>query len=132
VEAMFSNHPSSRDKTLLAERAPEEATLNTDKSLLLRVLGNMVTNAFESSPPGSQVRLWYEKSLGGSILHVHNPGIIPPSVITHIFQPHFSSKGKNRGFGTYSMRLIGEYCLGGRVSFTTDAVAGTRFSLELP
>ena len=132
VETMFSSHPSSRDKTLLAERAPEDATLTTDKSLLLRVLGNMVSNAFEASPPGSQVRLWYEKSLGGSILHVHNPGVIPPSVVAHIFQPHFSSKGKNRGFGTYAIRLIGEFCLGGRMSFTTDAVAGTRFSIELP
>ena len=68
----------------------------------------------------------------GSAFHVHNPGSIPPSVAAHIFQPHFSSKGRSRGFGTYAMRLIGENCLGGRVSFVTDVVAGTQFSIELP
>ena len=132
VETMFRNHPCSESKELLAQRVTGDRTLTTDESLLVRVLGNMVKNALEASPPGSQVRLWFEKTVGGSAFHVHNPGIIPPSVAAHIFQPHFSSKGRSRGFGTYAMRLIGENCLGGRVSFVSDAVAGTQFSVELP
>ena len=132
VETMFCNHPCSEGKELLAQHVPEERTLATDESLLVRVLGNMVKNAFEASPPASQVRLWFEDTVGGSAFYVHNPGIIPPSVAAHIFQPRFSSKGRNRGFGTYAMRLLGEHCLGGRVSFVTDAVAGTEFSIELP
>ncbi len=132
VETMFRNHPCSEGKDLLAQRVSEDRTLTTDQSLLVRVLGNMVKNALEASPPGSQVRLWFEGTVGGSAFHVHNPCIIPPSVAAHIFQPHFSNKGRSRGFGTYAMRLIGENCLGGRVSFVTDAVAGTEFSIELP
>ena len=132
VETMFRNHPCSEGKNLLAQRAPGDRTLTTDESLLVRVLGNMVKNALEASPPRSQVRLWYEGTVGGSVFHVHNPGIIPPSVAAHIFQPHFSNKGHNRGFGTYAMRLLGEHCLGGRVDFVTDVVAGTQFSVELP
>ncbi|HJX53745.1 MAG TPA: HAMP domain-containing sensor histidine kinase [Polyangia bacterium] len=132
VETMFKNHPCSEGKDLLARVVPEDTTLVTDESLLLRVLGNMVKNALEASPPASQVRLWFERTVGGSAFHVHNPGSIPPSVAAHIFQPHFSSKGRSRGFGTYAMRLIGEHCLGGRVSFVSDAVAGTQFSIELP
>jgi sensor histidine kinase regulating citrate/malate metabolism len=132
VETMFRNHPCSEGKKLLAQRVPGDRTMTTDESLLVRVLGNMVKNALEASPPGSQVRLWFERTVGGSAFHVHNPGIIPPSVAAHIFQPHFSSKGRSRGFGTYAMRLIGENCLGGRVSFVTDAGAGTQFSVELP
>ena len=132
VETMFRNHPCSEGKHLLAERVPGDRILTTDESLLMRVLGNMVKNALEASPPGSQVRLWFEATVGGSAFHVHNPDTIPPLVAAHIFQPHFSSKGRNRGFGTYAMRLIGENCLGGRVSFVTDAVTGTQFSVELP
>jgi nitrogen fixation/metabolism regulation signal transduction histidine kinase len=132
VEVMFRNHPCSESKELVVQCLAEDRTLITDESLLVRVLGNMVKNAFEASPPASQVRLWFEDTVGGSAFHVHNPGIIPPSVAAHIFQPRFSSKGRNRGFGTYAMRLLGEHCLGGRVSFVTDAVAGTEFSIELP
>jgi hypothetical protein len=132
VETMFRNHPCSDSKDLLAQSVPGDQTMITDESLLVRVLGNMVKNAFEASPPRSQVRLWCEATVGGSSFHVHNPGVIPPSVAAHIFQPRFSNKGRNRGFGTYAMRLIGENCLDGRVSFVTDAVEGTEFSIELP
>ena len=132
VEAMFRSHPCSASMELLAERVPGDRTIATDESLLVRVLGNMVKNALEASPPRSQVRLWCEATVGGSVFHVHNPGVIPPSVATHIFQPHFSNKGRNRGFGTYAMRLLGEHCLGGRVDFVTDEIAGTQFSIELP
>ena len=132
VETMFHNHPCRASRDLLAQRVPEDIAMTTDESLLVRVLGNMVKNALEASPPGSQVRLWFEATVGGSVFHVHNPGIIPPSVAAHIFQPHFSNKGRNRGFGTYAMRLLGEHCLGGRVDFVTDVVAGTQFSIELP
>ena len=129
---MFRNHPCHQGRDLVSERVPGDKTLTNDESLLMRVLGNMVKNALEASPPGSRVRLWFEGTVGGSAFHVHNPGLIPPSAAAHIFQPHFSSKGHNRGFGTYAMRLIGENCLGGRVSFVTSASAGTQFSIELP
>jgi signal transduction histidine kinase len=132
MEDQFHNHPCCRGKHLSIERVEDSEMLSTDRGLLVRVLGNMVTNALEASPTGSEVRLWFQRSLVGSIFHVHNPGVIPPSVAARIFQPHFSSKGRNRGFGTYAMRLLGEHCLGGRVSFVTDAVSGTRFSVELP
>jgi len=132
IETMFRNHPCREGKNLLAQRVPGDTTLTSDESLLVRVLGNMVANALEASPPGSQVRIWFERTVGGSAFRVHNPGFIPPLVAAYIFQPRFSSKGRNRGFGTYAMRLIGEHCLGGRVSFVTDAVAGTQFTVELP
>jgi signal transduction histidine kinase len=132
IADMFHSHPSCRDRNLRVERVADSDLMTTDKGLLVRVLANMVTNALEASPSGSEVRVWFQRSLVGSIFHVHNPGVIPPSVAARIFQPHFSSKGRNRGFGTYSMRLLGEHSLGGRVSFVTDAVTGTRFSIELP
>ena len=132
VETMFRNHPCCKGKDLRARAVPAETIITTDESLLVRVLGNMVKNALEASPPGDKVRLWFERTVGGSVFHVHNSGIIPPAVAARIFQPHFSSKGRSRGFGTYAMRLVGEHCLGGRVSFVSNATSGTQFSIELP
>ena len=132
IETFFRNHPCRRDKALRIDRVADSETLNTDKALLLRVLTNMVINALEASPAKSEIRVWFERSGLHPSFHVHNPGTIPPSLAAHIFQPHFSSKGRGRGFGTYAMRLLGENCLGGRVGFTSDVVAGTRFFIELP
>jgi hypothetical protein len=64
--------------------------------------------------------------------HVHNPGEIPPAVAARIFQRSFTTKaGTGHGLGTYSMKLLGERYLGGKVSFTTGAEAGTVFSIRL-
>jgi signal transduction histidine kinase len=132
IADVFRHHPHCREKELRIERVADAEVMATDQGLLVRVLSNMVSNALEASPAGSEIRLWFQRSLVGSVFHVHNPGVIPPSVAARIFQPHFSSKGRNRGFGTYAMRLLGEHALGGRVSFVTDALTGTRFSIELP
>jgi len=120
------------------------AELVTDPVLLGRVLVNMVKNAFEATPAGGQVRLWCERESspnGTAVLesgdalafHVHNPGrdsarsrrAYFPALVHH-------KAGTGHGLGTYSMKLLGERYLGGKVSFTTGAEAGTVFSIRLP
>jgi sensor histidine kinase regulating citrate/malate metabolism len=50
-----------------------------------------------------------------------------------LFQRSFSTKAATgRGVGTYSMRLLGEQYLGGRVEFTSREPDGTTFTLILP
>jgi sensor histidine kinase regulating citrate/malate metabolism len=57
---------------------------------------------------------------------------MPKDVRQQVFQRSFSTKGTGRGLGTYSMKLLGEKFLNGKVSFKSTAAAGTVFSLELP
>jgi len=65
--------------------------------------------------------------------HVWNQGEIPEGIALRVFQRYFSTKhGTGRGLGTYSMKLLGERYLGGRVVFTTEAAAGTTFRCNLP
>lgn len=131
--ALAEEHPSSRDRRLQVAPGGPGWTVRTDASLLRRVVLNMTLNALEASPAGSVVTLAAHPDGDGLRFQVHNPGFIPPDIQGRLFQRSFSTKAKRgRGLGTYSMKLLGETYLGGRVSFTTDLEAGTCFALWLP
>jgi hypothetical protein len=129
----FSRHPAGEGKSFVV-RFPSGATPPiSDQSLVLRILTNMVANALEASRAGATVVLAYGVVDGAPTFTVANPGVIPPEVVPRIFQRSFSTKSEaGHGLGTYSMRLLGEQYLGGRVWFTTSPEAGTTFSLALP
>ena len=63
---------------------------------------------------------------------VRNPRPMPRDVQLQVFQRSFSTKGRNRGIGTYSMKLLTERYLSGRVGFSSDPHAGTRFWAASP
>ncbi|MFA6465742.1 MAG: ATP-binding protein, partial [Desulfurivibrionaceae bacterium] len=107
--------------------------IHTDGSLLLRILSNMLTNAFEASGPGDTVRLWLEKEGGRLCFCVWNRNEIDDAVRRRIFQRYISTKeGVGRGTGTYTMKLFGETFLNGKVDFSSSATDGTVFRLCLP
>ncbi|WP_338098435.1 ATP-binding protein [Methanolapillus ohkumae] len=57
---------------------------------------------------------------------------IPEESKPHIFKKRISTKGEMRGLGTYSVRLLGEKYLGGKVGFTSNSCDGTTFFIDLP
>ncbi len=97
----------------------------------------MVKNALEASPTGDVVTLGVDTALGVGIaereLHfwVHNTSVIPEVYHQRIFQRDFSTKGPDRGLGTYSMKLLSHF-LSGDVHFVSSSGSGTRFTLSLP
>ncbi|MBI5543573.1 MAG: HAMP domain-containing histidine kinase [Deltaproteobacteria bacterium] len=134
--AGFDMHPLTVRRTLQLEDSPE-IEIETDRSLLLRVLTNMATNALEATPEGGCVRAWCQGPEAGApwecSFHVHNEGQLPPDVARRVFQRSFSTKAqKGRGLGTYGMKLLGERYLGGQVSFDSREREGTTFVLRLP
>jgi sensor histidine kinase regulating citrate/malate metabolism len=48
-----------------------------------------------------------------------------------VFQRSFSTKGKNRGTGTYESKLLVSRYLKGEISFTSNK-DGTTFQIRLP
>jgi hypothetical protein len=107
-------------------------SLRTDPVLLKRIMINMVKNAIEASHDGSDVIIGCNRKKGNAHFYVHNDSYIPEDIQKQIFQRSFSTKEVNRGLGTYSMRLIGENYLKGKVYFNTDKIKGTTFSIDLP
>ena len=88
-------------------------TVNSDLSLLLRVLCNMITNAIEASLEHETVNVWVTTDADRVTFYVHNDQVIPENIQLRLFEKNFSTKkGDGRGLGTYSMKLIGEKLLG--------------------
>jgi nitrogen fixation/metabolism regulation signal transduction histidine kinase len=99
----------------------------TDPRLLHRILINMTKNAIEASSNEAVVRLGCDRFGDDLEFWVHNQGCIPEKVQHQIFQRSFSTKSPGRGLGTYSIKLLGERYLKGRISFTSSNEKGTTF-----
>jgi len=128
---LYQAHDAARERELVLEPGPP-MSIATDPTLLLRVIGNMLKNALEAVPKGEQVRAGADDAGPEVVLWVHNSGEIPHDARVRIFQRSFTTKGTGRGIGTYSIKMLGEHYLGGRVGFTTSRDQGTRFHIALP
>jgi signal transduction histidine kinase len=134
IESIFSNHSVAQHKLLMIPTEFPDITFKTDFTLLMRVLNNMLLNAFEASHEGDQVKVSFEQSPGTITFAVWNRQAIPADVAKRIFQRNFSTKGDlGRGLGTFAMKFFGEGFLGGKVDFSTSESEGTvfRFSLQV-
>lgn len=129
----FAHHPATEKKQLDQQEPETPDVLVTDVTLLLRVLTNMVTNALEATDEGGNIRIWCDMSGQDAVFSVWNHQAIADDVALRIFERYYSTKeGTGHGLGTYSMKLIGEQYLAGRVEFTTNAQDGTTFTLTMP
>lgn len=133
VELIMTSHPAANLRTLVQKWPEEEITIHTDIHLITRILGNMLLNALEATEEGGTVRLNTTVSDTDIIWEVSNDSCIPPEIQLRIFQKHFSTKATmGRGIGTYSIKLLGEKYLHGRISFSSSAEAGTTFCFAHP
>jgi nitrogen fixation/metabolism regulation signal transduction histidine kinase len=134
LKGLYSNHEVAKGKTIEIEKA-DVVKICTDRVQLRRVVGNMLKNALEAIQPGQVVRIGGAKVTedhGGYRFWVRNPGWIPREIQLQLFQRSFSTKGQNRGLGTYSIKLLGEKYLNGEVGFASTQEKGTVFWLWLP
>ena len=137
---------------------PDGLSLNTDRVLLERTLKNLIKNAFEAEEGRGTVRIGARGSGGpdfdgeatpadevagngpanGGVLSpgvrfiVSNPSVMPKDVRHAVFRKSPGNKGGGHGWGTYSVRLLAEAYLRGRVSFRSTPEAGTEFELFVP
>jgi signal transduction histidine kinase len=132
VIGLYENHVASKDRRIVLHPDTQPIELTTDPTLVRRVLGNMTKNALEASSAGQTVTLGARRRKDGVELWVHNPGLMARDSQLQVFQRSFSTKGKGRGLGTYSIRLLTERYLKGRASFSSTGAEGTTFSISLP
>ncbi|MCA9959202.1 MAG: ATP-binding protein [Chloroflexota bacterium] len=130
--ALYEKHTAAYERHLHIDLDADLFVLQSDEALLGRVIGNMVKNALEACQPGETVTLGCQQQENWARFWVHNPTVMPRNVQLQIFKRSFSTKGRNRGLGTYSMKLLSENYLRGSVSFTSDKKGGTVFTAVYP
>jgi signal transduction histidine kinase len=123
----------ARGRTVALAAFSEPFTLIADDSLVKRILGNMLKNALEASPEGAAVTIGFRRDTeGAAAFTVHNPTAMERAVQRQVFTRYFSTKEKDRGLGTWGMRMLAEEYCHGRVSFRSSPEEGTTFVLTLP
>jgi signal transduction histidine kinase len=132
VVIVYRNHKLAEKRHVRMVDESESISFTSDKKLLKRVLGNLVKNALEASDAGQTVSIGCKEVSNGVEFWVHNPNSMPNDVKLQVFKRSFSTKGKDRGLGTYSVRLLTERYLGGSVSFSSSVKNGTTFKVRYP
>ena len=110
---IYRRQEAAEKRRLALDPDSQDIPLISDRTLLGRVVGNMVKNALEACRQGETVTVGCREKGGFIEFWVHNPGFIPQEAQLQIFNRSFSTKGQGRGLGTHSMRLLSEY-LGGK------------------
>ena len=131
VEKDLRYHTISAEKEILIDPLAESIDFISDPVILRKIINNMVKNALEASAPGERISLDVRRSEEKIRFSVHNNAFMAPEVEMQVFMRSFSTKGVQRGLGTYSMKIFGEQYLKGKVNFTTDSVSGTTFYIDL-
>lgn len=130
VSELYQNHETNDRNEIRIDSQSDSVIITTDVTILRRIIGNMVKNALEASLPGSPVRLSCHYADGKIRFSVNNENYMEKDIQLQLFQRSFSTKGFDRGTGTYSMKLLGEKYLKGKVGFDTSRESGTTFYIE--
>jgi C4-dicarboxylate-specific signal transduction histidine kinase len=123
-----------REQTLHVDTTTENPQILASPSELLQILNNLVSNASDASPEGSQIQVKVEKIDNEIVINVVDKGCgIADDIKTRIFDPFFTTKpvGKGTGLGLSVCReLVHRHR--GEINFQNSAGGGSSFSLRFP
>jgi signal transduction histidine kinase len=119
--------------TLSRTRPDRAPILRFDTAQFSQVLLNILVNAVDAAPPGSQLTLSTAvQPHGGWRCRLHNWGpAIPPDALPRVFEIFFSLKSGGTGIGLALCRRIMEE-LGGTIGIESTPEYGTAVTLTLP
>jgi two-component system heavy metal sensor histidine kinase CusS len=129
---------AARDVRIVSDGLPPELELRTDEAKLVKILGNLLSNAVEHSPTGAVVRI--AAAVRGPLLEIEvvdQGSGVSPEVRERIFERFVrgdasrSSANGHHGLGLPIAAGLAR-SLGGRVRLDATWTPGSRFVVELP
>jgi hypothetical protein len=127
----ISFHEAVRTRSVRLAENTVNIDFETDRILLQRVLINLLKNALEATEMNGIVTVGVRQDADEVVFWVKNDQLIPLDVQRQLFQRSFTTKGSGRGLGTYSIRLLTENYLEGKVSYVSTEDDRTVFSVFL-
>lgn len=122
------------DQNLSFEAVDEEFVIYADQDQLIRVMNNLINNAFQAIPEERkpEVKVQMEGHQNELIIRVIDNGCgIPEEQKEKVFEPRFTTKTKGMGLGlSLVKRIIDGFK--GRIYFDSIPDQGTTFTIHLP
>jgi signal transduction histidine kinase len=116
------------------EGNPPEAMIAGDSDQLRTVLGHLIQNAQDATPPDGEIMLNLKIARGNVVLFIQDTGcgMTEEFIGGQLFKPFESTKGlTGMGIGAYQAR---EYIqkIGGNIDVTSEPGIGSCFSVRIP
>lgn len=129
--ADLAAHAATKSVSVHVEGRGKPALVAAQPELCYSLLANLLRNAIQAAPEGSQVTVSLAREAGRQHLAIANRGAVPQQIRDRFFEKYVTfGKPDGTGLGAYSARLIAE-AMGGRLRMSTDDFRGTRLDLEL-
>lgn len=132
TKLIYEKHEVTKSRIIEVDKNSFDTIVESDKVILRRIVGNIVKNALEAIPKNETVTIGCKKVENNYVYSVHNKSVMPKNVKLQMFKRSFSTKGVGRGLGTYSVKLLAEKYLKGKVTFESEEGKGTTFWVSFP
>ena len=129
---IFQYQEIAKNRMLQIDFNADYGIFISDKSLLRRVIYNMVKNALEASHKGDTITLGCNVKGKEIELWVNSPEYMPENAQSRVFQKPLLREDNSNALGTYYMKLITEKYLNGKMSYETSNKLGTTFKAIYP
>jgi signal transduction histidine kinase len=124
--------------SLVATDSAEPLTVELDRSLMLRAVSNLVSNAIAHTPPGGMVALAASGDEVEMRIHVSDTGTgIPAEALPRVFDRFFRvdpSRSKNSGATGLGLAIVQSIMTlhNGRAEISSELGRGTCVTLRIP
>lgn len=122
-----------RQVTLDLQFDEELPAIHSDRGQLQQVFLNLLNNAMAAVADGGRIQVLTQKEADGVAVAIEDNGTgMSPEVLSHIFEPFFSTKGEQgTGLGlSITYGIIDK--LGGHIDVASTEGEGTTFTITLP
>ncbi|MDF0750451.1 PEP-CTERM system histidine kinase PrsK [Marinobacter sp. 71-i] len=130
----LADHHSRRQPAPRVAENSAKIFINADREQLYSILGHLIQNAQDATPPDGEITLTLKTAKGNVVLFIQDTGsgMTEEFIQTQLFKPFESTKGlTGMGIGAYQAR---EYVrnVGGNIDVTSEPGLGSCFSIRFP